>query len=216
MALLPYVTAPGNVERALNGIKSAATPDRVSQDFVKTILKIPGGSGDQITSYLRKIGFSNSDGTPTDQYRKFRNAGTSGAAAAEALAVGYAPLRKRNEFWHELPDDKLKGLILEETGQSAEATAVALVMACIKAIKKFAKWSADTTEEIKSSENKALAPPPPDARHTTRTLRAITGLGMNLSYTINLNLPATSDPAVFNAIFKSLKDNLLEAPDDEG
>lgn len=32
---------------------------------------------------------------------------------------------------------------------------------------------------------------------------------LNLSYTINLVLPKTDDPAVFNAIFKSLRDNLL-------
>ena len=36
------------------------------------------------------------------------------------------------------------------------------------------------------------------------------GIGLNLAYTINLNLPATSDIAVFNAIFKSLKENLLK------
>jgi hypothetical protein len=216
VAVLPYVTAPGNVERALNGIKSAATPDRVSQDFVKTILKIPGGSGDQITSYLRKIGFSNSDGTPTDLYRKFRNAGTSGMAAAEALAIGYAPLKKRNEFWHELTDDKLKGLILEETGQSADSNAVALVTACIKAIKKFAKWSTEPLEEMKSPQDKVMVPSSSHEAKHTRTIRAVTGLGMNLSYTINLNLPATTDPAVFNAIFKSLKENLLETSDDEG
>jgi hypothetical protein len=33
--------------------------------------------------------------------------------------------------------------------------------------------------------------------------------GINLSYTINLNLPATADQAVFNAIFRSLKEHLL-------
>jgi len=33
--------------------------------------------------------------------------------------------------------------------------------------------------------------------------------GLNLGYTINLHLPATSDIAVFNAIFKSLRENLL-------
>jgi len=32
---------------------------------------------------------------------------------------------------------------------------------------------------------------------------------LGLSYTINLNLPATSDIAVFNAIFKSLREHLL-------
>jgi hypothetical protein len=39
-------------------------------------------------------------------------------------------------------------------------------------------------------------------------------LGLNLGYTINLNLPATSDPAVFNAIFKALKEHLLKPSND--
>src|SRR5438128_10194811 len=33
--------------------------------------------------------------------------------------------------------------------------------------------------------------------------------GLRLSYTINLNLQATTEIEVFNAIFKSLRDNLL-------
>ena len=33
---------------------------------------------------------------------------------------------------------------------------------------------------------------------------------INLSYTINLNLPATTDIEVFNAIFKSLKQHLIQ------
>jgi len=32
---------------------------------------------------------------------------------------------------------------------------------------------------------------------------------LRLSYTMNLVLPKTDDPAVFNAIFKSLRDHLL-------
>ena len=50
MTALPYVTSPGNIEKALNAIKSAAVPERVTQDFVKTILKIKGGSGAQMAS----------------------------------------------------------------------------------------------------------------------------------------------------------------------
>ncbi len=99
MAALPYVTATGNVEKALLGIKAAATPPKVTQDFVKTILKIPGGSGDQMTSLLRKIGFVNTDGTPSDIYTRFRNNSSTGSAAADSLRYGYAPLFKRNEFW---------------------------------------------------------------------------------------------------------------------
>lgn len=208
MATLPYITAPGNIDRALRGIKSAATPERVSQDFVKTILQIPGGSGDQVTSYLKKVGFTNADGTPSDIYKRFRNPTSSGAAVAQALKIGYAPLYKRNEFMHQLSDEKLKGLIIEETGQGEDSSAVGLALACIKALKKFADW-AGPQPEPKGAETTVIAPPDPQQRLTPPP-DAPANLGLNLSYTINLNLPATSDIAVFNAIFKSLKENLLK------
>lgn len=209
MASLPYTTAPGNVEKALRGIKTAATPERVSQDFVKTILQIRGGSGDQVTAYLKKIGFANADGTPSDIYKKFRNSASTGAAAAEALRVGYAALYKRNEYMHQLSDKELRGLILEETGLGDDSSVVGWVMSCIKAIKKFADWSQPETASQahtlqlpspKADANPGGPFPPPDGGRP---------VGLNLSYTINLNLPATSDIAVFNAIFKSLKENLL-------
>jgi hypothetical protein len=211
MATLPYVTAPGRIENAFHAIKSAATPERVTQDFVKTILKIPGGSGDQMTSFLKKLGFVNQDGTPSELYKKFRNSATSGQAAAEALRIGYSPLYIRNEYMHELSDDKLKGLIIEETGQSKDSTTASLTLSAIKAIKKFADFSGKQQHE--EIGQKTIEIPPPTLH--VPPVRATQKLGLNLSYTINLNLPATSDVAVFNAIFKSLKENLLKGTHDE-
>jgi hypothetical protein len=211
MAILPYVTATGNVEKALMGIKAAATPSKVTQDFVKTILKVPGGSGDQMTSFLKKTGFVNADSTPSDIYTRFRNAGTAGAAAAAALRYGYAPLFKRNEFWHALGDSELRGLVLEETGLANDSPTVTMIINSMKGIRKFATFEPDDAlpEKLEQPE------------HTQAQLPASTmppqisgqSLGLNIGYTINLNLPATSDIAVFNAIFKSLKDNLLKASD---
>jgi hypothetical protein len=214
MAALPYVTSPRNVEKALNGIKSAATPERVSQDFVKTILKIPGGSGSQMTTFLRKIGFTNADGTPSDIYRKFRNPSTSGVAVAEALKIGFKPLYVRNEYAHQLDDNKLKGLLIEETGQSHDSNIVTMIFGCIKDMKKFANFSGSihseqATESVNISD--AISDKPSSNVNFPLPQSLSTDLGLNLSYTINLNLPATSDIAVFNAIFKSLKDNLLRS-----
>jgi hypothetical protein len=207
MAPLPYVTATGNVERALLAIKAAATPNKVTQDFVKTILKIPGGSGDQMNSLLKKLGFVAVDGTPTDIYKRFRNVASTGAAAAEALRVAYAPLFKRNEFWHALSDDELRGLILEETGQKEESPVVTMILNTIKGVKKFSNFNkADAEPAAPSPTDSPLAPLAP---LPTPPLSQPQTLGLNLGYTINLNLPATADVAVFNAIFRSLKDNLL-------
>ena len=82
------MSTPGNVEKALNGIRTARTPSTVSQDFVKTILGITGGSGNQITAYLKKIGFAATDGTPTEIYKQFRNSSTEGKAAAAHFERG--------------------------------------------------------------------------------------------------------------------------------
>lgn len=209
MAVLPYVSAAGNIEKTLKGIKAAATPASVSQDFVKTIIGIKGGSGNQITAYLKKIGFATADGTPTDLYKKFRNSATEGWAVAQALKTGYAPLYVRNEYMHKLSDDDLKGLVVEETGAGQDSNVVPLVIACIKQLKKFAKWETPAEEKVEDRVTERSASNPP--QQNPPALSAPPRLGLNLGYTINLNLPATSDPAVFNAIFRALKDHLLTA-----
>jgi Family of unknown function (DUF5343) len=207
MTALPYVTAPGNVTKALNGIKSAATPERVSQDFVKTILNISGGSGDQMTSYLKKVGFAGSDGIPTDIYRRFRNESSAGLACAESLKLGYRPLFEKNEYCFKLKDEDLKGLIVEVTGQAADSQAVTCTLSCLKNLRNFADFSVSPNGIVSTVEIDDTLPPIQKANFTPSAEGA--RVGLRLSYTINLNLPATSDVAVFNAIFKSLKENLL-------
>lgn len=209
MTALPYVTSPGNIDRALNGIKSAAVPERVSQDFVKTILKIRGGSGDQMTSFLKKLGLANPDGSPNDVYKKFRNPASSGAAIAIAIRHAYAPLYVRNEFMHELSDTDLIGLIVEETGEAHDSNSVKLIASAIKHLKGFANFNAADSSHgavTKLAEEPSASPTPPPGSLPS-------GVGFNLGYTINLNLPATSDPAVFDAIFKALKAHLLRDVD---
>lgn len=210
MAALPYVTSPGNIDRALAGIKQAAVPERVSQDFVKTILKIPGGSGDQMTSFLKKIGFANPDGTPSDLYKRFRNPAQSGFAIAAVIRGAYAPLYIRNEFMHELSDDGLLGLITEETGQAHDSNPVKLIFASIRHLKAFANFKAHTEQMPVVAERE---PEVHANQSATETPPNSASFGLNLGYTINLNLPATSDPEVFDAIFKSLKQHLLRPED---
>ncbi|MEM8742590.1 MAG: DUF5343 domain-containing protein, partial [Pseudomonadota bacterium] len=165
LSSLPYLSSPGNIDKALNGIKSAAVPERVSQDFVKTILKITGGSGAQMTAFLKKIDFANADGSPTALYTQFRNPSSSGKAAAQAIKQAYARLYVRNEFMHELSDKDLLGLIVEETGQAHDAKTVKLAHSCIKALKGHVDFSSDATVEeapvdaaVSASGNQAFSP----------------------------------------------------------
>jgi hypothetical protein len=95
----------------------------------------------------------------------------------------------------------LRGLIIEETGQGEDSPVVSMTLNTIKGIKKFANFKqTDTAEKLDAPETSAPPPALPMSLSNSQNSQ-IKSLGLNLGYTINLNLPATSDISVFNAIF---------------
>lgn len=209
-ANLPYVATPGSIKTALEKIRSAATPERVTKDFVTTVLQIKGGTGGNLPPFLKRIGFVGSDGTPTDLYKRFRNPATGGTAVADAIRLGYKDLLQANEYFYRLSDKDLLALIVQVTGVETDNRAASLTLAAIKALKAFANFdvaerAAENTEAVVGNDSTPKTPNFP-VQHSGNGQ-----VGLNLSYTINLNLPATADQAVFNAIFRSLKEHLLSS-----
>ncbi|KUI28025.1 hypothetical protein AU196_05595 [Mycobacterium sp. IS-1742] len=192
----------GSITKALDGIKSAATPERFTQDFLSTKLGLKGGTPKPVIPFLKRTGFLHSDGKPTDLYTQFRNTSQSGAAAAEALRTGYAALYEINEFAHELNDTDLAGVIVQATGWEESSNTVKAAVGSFKALKAFADFDAKL-------KDKKEAAPPKKKGQVTEDEENRGARELRLGYTINLNLPPTSDIAVFNAIFKSLKEHLL-------
>jgi Family of unknown function (DUF5343) len=86
---LPYVAQPGIVKKVLEKARDAKTPDRFTGDFLETKLGCRGGNYRQFIPLAKKLGLLNSDGTPTDIYKAFRNPTTSKASIAEAIKIGY-------------------------------------------------------------------------------------------------------------------------------
>lgn len=200
---LPYIASPGSVKTCLERLQQASVPSRVTGDFVQTVLNIKGGTGTALVPFLKKIGFVSSDGTPTDFYKSFRNPSLAKKTMADAIKLSYADLGSVNEYFYELNDSELKSLIIQVTGQKKEDSTVKLIFSTLKNLIFFADFSLNNTTEtqIVSKETEA---------HTEDSYTSYKeSIGMNLSYTINLNLPATNDQSVFNAIFKSLRENLL-------
>ena len=209
---LPYLASPGSIKVCLEKIKSAATPDRVTQDFVMTKLQIKGGTGAALIPYLKKIGFVASDGSPTDIYKRFRNHATTAAAVATAVKVGYKELERVNEYFYDLNDKDLLALIVQVTGAEEGNQVAKLTLSTLKTLRAFADFETKDTSSAEDSKHKDK---PPDGSGGKKPPSGTEGArqGLNLSYTINLNLPATSDQAVFNAIFRSLKEHLLTSND---
>jgi len=206
---LPYLASPGSIKTGLDKIKAAATPDRVTQDFVTTKLQIKGGTGAALIPYLKKIGFIASDGSPTDVYKQFRNPSTAGAAVASAVKTGYKALGQVNEYFYELNDKDLLALIVQVTGVAVGNQVAKLTLSTLKTLKAFANFDAKPGTGGKGEKD---ADELKGAGHNASSSSKESGVrprGLSLSYTINLNLPATTDQAVFNAIFRSLKEHLI-------
>lgn len=202
---MPYLAFPGAVAKILVKIKEAKTPDRFTQDFLESTLGFKGGTYRAFIPLAKKLGLLNSDGTPSELYKKFRNPATSHAAIAAAIKQGYQELYSRNENTHTLSKDHLKGLIVEATGLDHDNKVVQCIQLTFENLKKFANF--DSTVESKLHEETKEGTE--EEIKTKDDIAAKERVDLNLCYTINLVLPKTDDPAVFNAIFKALRENLI-------
>lgn len=210
--LPPYVSSTGLLQDLFKKIQEAPPPSRFSQDFLFTNLKFKkSGSTYPFIPFLKRIGFLSNDGTPTEIYKKFRNPDPkiSGQAIAQAFKIGYADLYARNEYWHTLNKMDLKNFLVEVLEVESKNGALRFLISTIETLKGYANF--DNPTEPDEEEDGEDDDTNEDELKDKPERKKKSEIGdINLSYTINLNLPETSDVKVFDAIFKSLKENLLK------
>lgn len=80
MAVPPFMNSTGLIGKIFEKIQQAKVPPRYTQDFQATVLGYGSGSAKPFIPFLKRLGFIQSDGTPTDLYSRFRNVDSSGAA----------------------------------------------------------------------------------------------------------------------------------------
>jgi hypothetical protein len=209
MALPPFMNSTGLIPKIFEKIQQARAPDRYTTDFQGTVLGYGSGSARPFIPFLKRLGFLESDGRPTDLYRQFRNADTSGAAMAEAMRHGFRDIFQKNEFAYNLSDEKLKNLVVELTGKAPGDGTVSAITGSFKACKQLADFDAPPARETEVMSSDEPTAPLERARSVVRQEAAAVSTKLSLAYTINLNLPETTDVEVFNAIFSSLKRHLL-------
>lgn len=204
MAGPPFINSTGLIGKIFEKMQQAQVPPRYTLDFQATVLGYGSGSARPFIPFLKRLGFIQSDGTPTELYTRFRNADSSGRAMAEAMRAGFADIFKKNEFANALTDDKLKNLVVEVTGKTPSDGVVTAIVGSFKACKILADFEASggkSSEKIEPLEfSKSLV------KHENKSA---TKTDLRLAYTININLPETTNVEVYNAIFSSIRQNFL-------
>ncbi len=205
---LLYVNQPGSMRKIFEKVRHAQTPDRFTVDFLQTKLGFRGGNYRQFIPLAKKIGLLGTDGVPTDIYKQFRNSATSGAAMAQALKLGYREIFERNEYANNLTKDQLKGMVVEVTGLDSKNRVVQLICQTFEVLKGLANFDAAAVPREEGSKRSGREDEEDGAEGTSER-GGRRDFDLNLAYTINLVLPKSDDPAVFNAIFRALRESLL-------
>lgn len=206
------MSSPAALTKILNKIKEAAVPSTFNADFLSTVLGFKGGNARTFISWAKKCGVLNTDGSPTDLYKKFRNPATSGGAMAAALKIGYEELFRRNEYANKLPRKEILGHIIEITGVEAKNRAAEMTQQTFMNALDFADFESAVNADDGENESSSEEPISPDVSPTQMETVSehSSQLKFGLNYTINIVLPKSDDPKVYSAIFKSLKENLLD------
>lgn len=201
---IPYTPSPGVLKKALEQIIQAERPDKFSYNYMETILKLTGGSAKAVPPFLKKMQFIGSDGTPTVLYSKFKTDSGRSQAAYEGLKYAFSELFKRNEYIYKADESIVRDSIVEITGLKKNDSIVRLMYQSFDAVRSFIGNSTHQPE-TDSDKPEIDMPKPSSLDSGTSDLDQRIGL----SYQINIVLPETENISVFNAIFRSLRENLL-------
>ena len=204
---LPYLTASGTLKKALDRLIEAQRPDKFNADFLENILKLTGGAARATIPILKKMEFLTSDGVPTDLYARFRTEGGRGPAALQGLRNAFPEIFRRSEYAHAVEDAKLKDILVEITGLKSNDPVAAAIRSTFNVIKSYVPANIDVGSVPSEPAQEEVSPP---RSVNTKANDPEAQGGIRLAYNINVVLPETSDLNVLNAIFRSIKENLMQ------
>ncbi len=201
----PYVNGYGGIPKLFAKIKEAAVPAKFTQDFVSTMLDLKSSSYRAMIPLLKRLGFIDAANVPTQAYKDFREDSLSGAIMAARLREAYKELFGASEFAYKLSKKELQAKLKSLLGAAENDANIQFVAATFFELSKLAQWDGAAPKPRKEIAEPAKG----GSIQTERKREELFNGRLGLSYTINLNLPATTEIEVFNAIFKSLRENLL-------
>jgi hypothetical protein len=203
-----YVQTPGVIPELFRQIRQGQAP---SQFTVQHLKDLGYGSSNHrlFLPLLKALGFLTADGTPTARYSEYRDETQSRRVLADALKQAYADVfvlrSKPSDADRALFEGKFKSThnTSDRMAKLMASTFFALLpLADLDANPKPADTGEQKTEVVERDE--AGKGEDQGQRGTGR--RAAT----SLHYNIQIHLPATKDIEVYNSIFKSLREHLLD------
>jgi len=201
-----YTQAFGLLADFFGRIRDAQAPPKFTNQLLKDI-------GFESTNHrafiplLKSLGFLTADGTPTARYHDYRNHSMSKKVMGKAIKEAYSDifLIKANPTAADKPliEGKFKSF------HNASDVVAALMAKTFYSLLDLADFTSEEATTKPKDEKPAVDKPPVD-EDLEKQFKGKGHGTIGLHYNIQIHLPATKDIEVYNAIFKSLKDHLIE------
>ena len=203
-----YLLTTKNLEGILAAIRNAQAPEKFTITFLES-LGFTSTNDRLILGVLKALGFLDEAGTPTQRYFEFLDDTQSKTVLAQGIREAYADLFRVNNKANEMGEAEVKNKLKTLTQGAKSENVLRLMAMTFAALCKNADFSKTaaaskqektiTTEQTKTGTEEGE---PKKEKHERKH-------SFDLAYNIHIELPATRDQAIYDAIFRSLKEHLL-------
>jgi hypothetical protein len=200
-----YLTSTKNLARILGAIQNAQAPKQFSTRFIAS-LGFSSAPDRLIIGVLKALGFLSPEGHPTKRYFEYLDTTQSKRVLAEGIRAAYADLYLINRRAHEMSNTEIKNKLKTLTQGQVGDSVLDKMAATFKALSQHADFAAVAAPTAPEPAPRA---PEPEAESGAARQEGAARLG-GLVYNIQLILPADRDQAVYDALFRSLKEHLLK------
>lgn len=195
----PYMISNNKIAQIIQKLQQAAKPSKFTIEVLKN-LGFTSTNDRAFIPLFKKLGFFMEDGTPNTLYDQLRDKTQSNKVLAQQIRNLYSELFAINTEIFTASEGDIKGAISRVTGKDEEG--VTRIYNTFKALCAIADFSNKVNSNQNRQEEAVPAPVQPSKEELGDALP-------QFHYNIQIHLPATTDISVYNAIFKSLKENLL-------
>ena len=196
-----YTQKPSAIPGYFDAFKNAEVPERFSYKLLEN-LGFTSTNDRMIIGVIKELGFSDTDGKPTNRYYRFLDKSESAKVIAEGIREAYSDLFSVNTKANTLPVEDLKNKLKSLYAGKKTDQVISRIAATFQSLCEIADFSESTKVKDETPiPPKEETPPMPEERK--KDIRV-----SSLQYHINIVLPLTKDQAIYDAIFKTLKDHL--------
>jgi len=199
-----YLVTTRNVEAFFNAVINAQAPEKVTQKFLEN-LEFKSTNDRLFIGVLKSLGLIDEAGSPTERYYQFLDQTQSKSILANAIRETYADLFATNKSAHELSVNEVKNKLKTLTQGQKTDRVLTWMANTFKALVDSADWSIEKSRKDSEADKGIPTLSIPETKKVITENNKIP----SLNYNIEIHLPETRDAAVYDAIFKSLKDHLI-------